>query len=145
MNATELGQTGLAGWREKVAARVAGPASDFGCKRIGGQDDDDAERQPDHRTDHDCGSDRHAAQMIHRLLPQPGGFEGFVATEKRLEPDDLSVANCPNVGHESVGCRAAAHSFGARPSEYHHVVLVLDELLGVAAERIPQTFRRFLV
>jgi hypothetical protein len=28
MNATELGQTGLAGWREKVAARVAGPASE---------------------------------------------------------------------------------------------------------------------
>jgi hypothetical protein len=28
MNATELGQTGLVGWREKVAARVAGPASE---------------------------------------------------------------------------------------------------------------------
>jgi hypothetical protein len=27
MNTTELGQTGLVGWREKVAARVAGPAS----------------------------------------------------------------------------------------------------------------------
>jgi hypothetical protein len=28
MNATELGQTGLVGWREKVAARIAGPASE---------------------------------------------------------------------------------------------------------------------
>jgi hypothetical protein len=28
MNATELGQTGLVGWREKVAASVAGPASE---------------------------------------------------------------------------------------------------------------------
>jgi hypothetical protein len=28
MNVTELGQTGLVGWREKVAARVAGPASE---------------------------------------------------------------------------------------------------------------------
>jgi hypothetical protein len=28
MNATELGQTGLIGWREKVGARIAGPASE---------------------------------------------------------------------------------------------------------------------
>jgi hypothetical protein len=28
MNATELGQTGLVGWREKVAAGVAGSASE---------------------------------------------------------------------------------------------------------------------
>ena len=28
MNATELGQTGLIGWREKVAASIAGPASE---------------------------------------------------------------------------------------------------------------------
>jgi hypothetical protein len=28
MNATELGQTGLVGWREKVAASVAGPTSE---------------------------------------------------------------------------------------------------------------------
>ena len=28
MNATELGQTGLVGWRKKVAASVAGPASE---------------------------------------------------------------------------------------------------------------------
>jgi hypothetical protein len=28
MNASELGQTGLVGWREKVAGSVAGPASE---------------------------------------------------------------------------------------------------------------------
>jgi hypothetical protein len=28
MNATELGQTALVGWREKAAAGVAGPASE---------------------------------------------------------------------------------------------------------------------
>jgi hypothetical protein len=28
MNAAELGQTGLVGWRQKVAARVAGPTSE---------------------------------------------------------------------------------------------------------------------
>jgi hypothetical protein len=28
MNATELGQTGLVGWREQVASRVTGPESE---------------------------------------------------------------------------------------------------------------------
>jgi hypothetical protein len=37
---------------------------------LGGHADDDAEGQPDYRTDSDCGSDRQATHVIHQLLPQ---------------------------------------------------------------------------
>jgi hypothetical protein len=37
----------------------------LGCKRnVGGHADDDAEGQPNRRTDSDCGCDRHAARSI---------------------------------------------------------------------------------
>jgi hypothetical protein len=59
---------------------------DLGCERnVGGHADDDSEAQPNNRTNHGRGSDRHASQMIHRLPPQPGGFEGFVAIRKKLK------------------------------------------------------------
>ena len=64
------------------------------------------------------------------------GFEGFVSTGERLEPDDLSVADRPDVSHESVDRHAAGLPGDARTGHYQHAVLVLDELLGVASESV---------
>jgi hypothetical protein len=69
----------------------------------------------------------------HRLLPQPGGFERFFAAAEGLESDHFSASDRPDVGHEGIDRHPAGLPGGGRAAHYDHAVLVLYELLGVAA------------
>lgn len=59
---------------------------------VGGNADDDAEAQPNHGSDYDRGPNGRAAQVLHRLLAQPGGFEGIALLVELLIASNLVVA-----------------------------------------------------
>src|SRR5829696_3734694 len=63
------------------------------------------------------------------LLPQPGGFEGFLPVEESLSANDLAVAEGPELEKLYVDLRAARLASPTEVDDCEHAVLCLDQLL----------------
>jgi hypothetical protein len=111
--------------------------TDLGRERNVGDDaDDDAEGQANYRADCDGGSDRQAPQMIHHLLPQPGGFEGSLPVNQ-VRADDLSVAHGEDTPNLSIDIRAAGSASAAIPNQRDDVLARVDDLVDSDFELFP--------
>src|SRR5215204_1466477 len=72
-----------------------------------------------------------------RLLPQPGGFEGFVASGVLAAARDLPFADRAEDGEDQVGLNAAQLRPSHDPQDRHDLILSrVDQLQWVGPEPI---------
>ena len=67
----------------------------------------------------------------HRLLRQPGGFEGFLALGKHLATNQAASAKGPKVRHQDIKRDAASATPAADPDQREDLVAVVFQLLGL--------------
>jgi hypothetical protein len=72
----------------------------------------------------------------HRLLRQPGGFEGILAPRKGLQARNLPIPERPHVSGLSLDHGAGPLRLSADGDEGHHLIVTLKELLRLGLERL---------